>query len=39
MRRAKIVTVENVTEQTNIFKYLECNISMYKIQVNLESNV
>jgi hypothetical protein len=39
MRRAKIVTDDIVIEQTSSFKYLGCNISTYKINMDLEDNV
>jgi hypothetical protein len=39
MRRAKIVTDDIVIEQTSQFKYLGCNISIYKINMDLEDNV
>jgi hypothetical protein len=39
MRRAKIVTDDIVIEQTSSFKYLGRNISIYKINMDLEDNV
>jgi hypothetical protein len=39
MRRAKIVTDDIVIEQTSSFKYLGCNISIYKINMDLGDNV
>jgi hypothetical protein len=38
-RRAKIVIDYIVIEQTSSFKYLGCNISIYKINMDLEDNV
>jgi hypothetical protein len=39
MRRAKIVIDDIVIEQTSSFKYLVCNISIYKMNMDLEDNV
>jgi hypothetical protein len=39
MKRAKIVTDDIVTQQTSSFKCLGCNISIYKINMDLEDNV
>jgi hypothetical protein len=39
MRRAKIVKDDIVIEQTSSFKYLVCNISIYKMNMDLEDNV
>jgi hypothetical protein len=39
MRRAKIVIDDIVIEQTSSFKYLGCNISIYKMNMDLEDNV
>jgi hypothetical protein len=39
MRRDKTVTDDIVTEQASSFKYLGCNISIYKINMDLEDNV
>jgi hypothetical protein len=36
MRYDKIVLQGNVSEQTNIFKYLGCNISTYKMNMDVE---
>jgi hypothetical protein len=38
MRRAKIVIDGIVTEQTSSFKHLGCNISIYKMNMDLEDN-
>jgi hypothetical protein len=39
MRRAKIVTDDIAIGQTSSFKYLGCNVSIYKINMDLEDNV
>jgi hypothetical protein len=39
MRQAKIVIDDTVTEQTCSFKHLRCNISIYKMNMDLEDNV
>jgi hypothetical protein len=39
MRQAKIVIDDIVIEQTSSFKYLGCNISIYKMNMDLEDNV
>jgi hypothetical protein len=36
MTRAKIVVYDNLFEETNMSKYLSCNISMYKITIDLK---
>jgi hypothetical protein len=39
MRRTKIVTDDIVIEQTSSLKYSGCNISIYKMNMDLEDNV
>lgn len=39
MRWAKIIPEDSITEQTNIFKYMGRDISMYKMNMNVDQNV
>jgi hypothetical protein len=36
MRWAKIIPEDSITEQTNIFKYMGRDISMYKMNMNVD---
>jgi hypothetical protein len=39
IRRAKIVIDDIVIEQTSSFKYLVCNISIHKMNMDVQDNV